>query len=1171
VRVNCPSCRRANRDDAQFCDGCGARLELACPACGRALRPGARFCDGCGNAVAAEPAAAGEVRDPREYTPRHLAEKILHNKDALEGERKHVTVLFADLVDSTPMAERIDPEEMHQLMDQCFSHILEQVHLYEGTVNQFLGDGVLALFGAPLALEDAPRRAVLASLGILHALESMHADVMQRHGMGFQMRIGIHTGPVVVGRIGDDLRMDYTAVGDTMNLAARLEHAAQPGTTLMSDVTADLVAGFFDVRDAGALELKGKSQPVRAWEVLAERDVSGRLEVAAKTGLTPYVGRERELTSLRDAFEDARAGEGRVAFVIGDAGLGKSRLLYEFRNSLADEPHVWMEGHCSPFGRTSSFEPIRDAWRRRFGIDEQDDDDTALAKLEAAETSRGNELAWTLPFARRLLSLPSGDAEVDAMDAATRRSETVRALRERVLRAAREAPLVFLVEDLHWIDPASEEFLTFLADSVPAHRILLIFSWRPGYKVPFGDRSFQVRIPLRGLQPNQTAAMAGSLLHASGVPDALRDLIVKKAEGNPFFVEEVTQSLLEEGVLQVEEGRISLARDLSAIAVPDRIQDILMARIDRLEAEPKRAIQLASVIGREFAMRLLERISEAGERMRDVVDDLRALELIYEKAAHPELAFMFKHALTHDVAYDSVLVQRRRALHGIVGAAIEDLYADRLEEHYEALAHHFARAEQWQKALEYHARAATKAAEAYANHTAAEHCREALAIAERLGDAVPRSQRRDLARLLGEVTEAVSDFRPAGEAYFLASGFAETPREEAFSLCQSAYAFHWGHDYDRAQALLAQALKRARAGDDEAGQALAIAMEGYTQATNRGAIGHFGEALERAAAMVPDHPVLTPLLMLWMGHHADWYGDYRRARETQERGIELARGMRNGPVLIASLWLLGKSTISLGDYQRAIDAIGEGLELSQNIGDRAWKTRMLNTLGWCMAELGCPERAVELNRASAGVADEMLELGLVASAPEPHANATVNLVGNLIVLGDLGEADEQLDRLDTEMESSDDPWMRWRYTLHRHDVCARLLIARGDPEAALPLLDAELAGAREHSAAKIEARALAVRGHALVASDLHDEADEALAAAVRVARRIEYPPALWRSLALQAELDRRRGDDGQAARRVAEARELTGRLADSLTDPVLAQALHNLGIAVGDDPLGAIR
>ena len=1165
--MRCTDCQRENRDAARFCDGCGARLVLRCVACGHTLRDEALFCDACGQRVAEE-----EPRDPREYTPRHLAEKILHQKSALEGERKHVTVLFADLCDSTPLAERVGAEAMHALMDRCFARILEEVHRYEGTVNQFLGDGVLALFGAPLALEDAPRRAVLAALGIQRALGSLDEEVQQQHGVPFQMRIGIHSGPVVVGRIGDDLRMDYTAVGDTTNLAARLQQAALPGSIVISEATGSLVSGYFELRELGPLGLKGKREPVPAFEVLAEKPVSGRIEAAAaEAGLTPYVGRERELGTLLDAFESARQGRGQVLFVVGEAGLGKSRLLYEFRRRLAGRPHAWLEGRCSPYGRTTAFQPIRDCLRRRTGIEERDDDPSALARLERVEASLGGELAWTLPYLRLLLSLPVGDPEVEAMEAGTRRSETFRALQARFLRMARHEPLVFVVEDLHWIDPASVEFLSFLAESVPAARALLVFTYRPGYRHPFGDRSYHVRLALQPLSALEMSSMTGSLLAAASVPDELRDLIAAKAEGNPFFVEEVTKSLVEEGVLRIAGDRVELTRELATLAVPDSIQDILMARIDRLEEEPKRAIQVASVIGREFALRLLERISEAGDRIRHVVEDLRALELIYEKAAHPELAFMFKHALTHDVAYESVLVQRRKALHRLVGTAIEELYAERLAEHYEALAHHFERGEDWERALLYHERAGDKAADAYANQSAIAHYREALAIAERLGERVSAEQHLRLEERLAAVHFCVSDFRAAAEAWRRAAGAGE-PRARARNLARASFSLVWSHDYDEAEAVARAAVALARQCGDVAPEAIARVGQALSEAVRKGprADPEIGAEPLRLAERSGDgeafiHAASQRALFLEMG------GAYREAIALCEQAQERSRGQRTSFLTIYPAWALGLSLACLGRYGEGLCALREALDRCDRVGERALQARLLNTLGWCYAEFDCHEAAAEYNRRGEAMGREMVELDLVAGAPELHANAAINLANNHTALGESDAALEILAPIQAALDEPGDPWMRWRYALHARDGLARAALARGVLERALALADEELEGARFHGLPKIVARALELRGRALVAMDRRDEAGAALGEALEIARRIGYPPVVWRSLSLLGELARRAGRRGEAARGAGEARALVERLAGSLPEAALAGQFRGLGERLVEDPLGAYR
>jgi class 3 adenylate cyclase len=574
------------------------------------------------------------------------------SRSALEGERKQVTVLFADVSGFTSLSERLDPEEVHGMMNRAFELMLGEVHRYERTVNQFLGDGIMALFGAPIAHEDHAQRAAHAALGIRRRLDEFREELEHRRGIVFQVRQGLNTGLVVVGSIGTDLRMDYTAVGDTTNVAARLQQIAAPGRVVISAATHRLVDGYFYTRPLGELALKGKAEPIAAWDLIARREARTRLEVEAERGLTPFVGRERELGLLRDAFERARAGQGQIVFVAGEPGIGKSRLLLEFQRQLGGEA-TWVEGHC----------PTEPAIGR---------------KIERAVLVLGEDLRPILPYLRYLLSLDPGDPSLAAMDPQQRRGEIFDAVRRLTMRAAEVHPQVCVFEDLHWTDRATQDYLVSVADSIAATRVLVVLTYRPGFVHPFGERSYHTRLALNALSREDSAQMAQGVLAAGALPAELHGMIARKAEGNPFFIEEVVKSLQEVGALRRVDDRYVLARPLEAIMVPDTIQDVIMARIDRLEDAAKRTLQLASVIGREFTGRLLERIADIHGRTAELLGELKAIELIYEKRLFPELAYMFKHALTHDVAYNSLLVQRRKELHRLIGLGIEELFADRL-------------------------------------------------------------------------------------------------------------------------------------------------------------------------------------------------------------------------------------------------------------------------------------------------------------------------------------------------------------------------------------------------------------------------------------------------------------------------------------------------------------
>ena len=768
----CSACRHDNPDRAKFCLECGAPQAAACPQCSTELPPGAKFCLECGHRVtapdatsppAAPAAAAGPDHASRvaSYTPRHLAEKILKTRSAIEGERRHVTVLFADVAGFTTLAEGRDPEEVHQIIERCFDLITGEVHRFEGTINQYTGDGVMALFGAPIAHEDSPRRATHAALGIQRALRDYSRELQGRGGPAIRMRIGLNTGPVVVGRIGDDLRMDYTAVGDTTNLAARMQQNARPGSVLVSEATHRAIGGFFETLDLGELSVKGHS-PVRAFEVLRPRGRRSRLDVAAERGLTPLIGRERELATLVDLFGQVKARRGQVVFLVGDAGIGKSRLLLEFQRALgaAGDAVTWLEGQCVSFGQSIAFLPVIDQLRRTFGIEEFDGEPEIIAKAEHGMRRMG-ELEAHIPYIRYLLSVDAGEASVSAMDALGRRKKIFEAARMLTLRGATLRPLVLVFEDLHWVDSSTEEYLGALMDSLASVPIMLVLTHRVGYTPPFGSRSFHTALTLRTLSEAEVAAMAGGVLGSEDLPEELRAALMAKAEGVPLFIEEVTKTLLDLGVLRRENGRYLMVKGAAEMSVPDTIQGIIMARLDRLGEEGKRTVQLASVIGRQFLVRLLERIAEFHGQLEGLLHELKALEIIYEQGLLPEPAYIFKHAVIQDVAYNSLLVQRRKELHRAVGHAIEELYPDRLGDRDEELAHHFSHGEEWPKAFEYLARAADKAKFAYANQSALDYYARALEAATRMQPPPPARRILDIHRQRSQVCSLIARYDEA--------------------------------------------------------------------------------------------------------------------------------------------------------------------------------------------------------------------------------------------------------------------------------------------------------------------------------------------------------------------------------------------------------------------------
>ncbi len=699
------------------------------------------FCDECGHDLR-EPEEGPPIDygQPQSYTPKFLAEKILTTRSSIEGERKLVTVLFADVANFTSIAEKLDPEEVHQIMDECFKILMDEIHEYEGTINQFTGDGVMALFGAPVAHEDHAQRACYAALSIQKAIEEYGEKIKKDRGVDFKMRIGLNSGPVIVGSIGDDLRMDYTAVGDTTNLASRMEGMAMPGTILVARETFKLARDFFEFESLGKVELKGKEKPIETYKLLKAGEVKTRIEASVEKGLTRFVGRKNSMAALRDAFEEAKAGPGQVVGIVGEAGVGKSRILLEFKNPLPQNEYTYLEGRCLHFGGSMSYLPFLDILRTYFDIKEGDQELIIKKKMADKIAELDEKLENALPPLMELLSLKVEDEDFTRLEPQQKREKTFEAIRNLLIRISQERPLVLAVEDLHWIDNTSEEFLNYLIGSLASAPILLVLLYRPEYTHQWGSKTYYHKIGLNQLTVKSSAELVQAILEEGEVSPEIRELILNKTSGNPLYMEELTHNLLENGSIQKKAHQFVLSVKASDIQVPDTIQGIIAARMDRLEDNLKRTMQVASVIGRDFAFRILQTITGLREELKAHLLNLQGLEFIYEKSLFPELEYIFKHALTQEVAYNSLLLKRRKEIHKKIGEAIEQIYAERLEEFYEMLAYHFVQGEVWDKAVIYLRQAGGRAMKKSAYVEAIAHLRKGLEVLPRLPETAERAE-----------------------------------------------------------------------------------------------------------------------------------------------------------------------------------------------------------------------------------------------------------------------------------------------------------------------------------------------------------------------------------------------------------------------------------------------
>ena len=741
--MKCPKCQFENPDEATFCIECGNPMEFPCPKCGTPTPRIGKFCMKCGcDLRESVDAPSIDYSQPESYTPKFLADKILTTRSSIEGERKLVTVLFADVANYTSTAEKLDPEEVHQIMDGCFKILMDEIHKYEGTINQFTGDGVMALFGAPVAHEDHGQGACHAALSIQKAIKGYGVRIGGQHGADFKLRIGLNSGPVIVGSIGDDLRMDYTAVGDTTNLAHRMQDMAEPGSVLVSRHTHRLARDFFEFEPLGKVLVKGKQEPQEAYTLIGPSEVETRIEAAAAKGLTRFVGRSKEIDVLREAFDRAQSGFGQVIGVIGEAGVGKSRLLLELRGMLPERDYSFLEGRCLHYGGSMPYLPILDVLKAHFDIDEEDREETIKKELQERLRQLDEKLEVVPPALHEILSLKVEDEKYLQLGPQQRRERTFEAIRDLLIRVSQRKPLILAIEDLHWIDKTSEDFLDYLTGFLPTARILLILLYRPEYTHTWGSKSYYGKIGLDQLSAQTSAELVQAILAGGKVAPEIAGLVLGRAGGNPLFVEELTHSLVENGSIQKKNHQFVLARKPSEIEVPDTIQGIIAARMDRIEDNLKRIMQVASVIGREFAYRILATITGMKEDLKTSLLNLQGLEFIYERQLFPELEYIFKHALTQEVAYNSLLLKRRKEIHEKIGQAIEELYAERLEEYYGLLAYHYVRTDNQQKALEYLDLANQKAATASSVEAAKGYFDAAMTLLDGLPDTEENRERR---------------------------------------------------------------------------------------------------------------------------------------------------------------------------------------------------------------------------------------------------------------------------------------------------------------------------------------------------------------------------------------------------------------------------------------------
>jgi class 3 adenylate cyclase/tetratricopeptide (TPR) repeat protein len=1013
--IRCSRCQHENEAVAKFCEECATPLARVCAKCGRPLSPTAKFCPECAHptGVAAPLPPAQRFDSPGAYTPKHLAEKILTSRSALEGERKLVTVLFADLKGSMELLADRDPEEARKLLDPVLEHMMEAVHRYEGTVNQVMGDGIMALFGAPLAHEDHAVRACYAALRMQDSVKR-YAEVVQRAaGIPIQIRVGLNSGEVVVRSIGSDLRMDYTAVGQTTHLAARMEQMAMAGSILLSADALRLAEGFVEVTPLGPVNVKGLSEPVEVYEVTGAGPARTRLQASTQRGLTRFVGRDAELEQLRRAQQLASAGHGQVAAIVGEAGVGKSRLTYEFTHSHRVHDWLILEASSVSYGKATSYLPVIDLLKGYFKIGDRDDHREIRAKVLGRVLGLDRALEPLLPPLLALLDVPVEDPAWQNLDPPQRRQRTLDAVKRLLLRESQVQPLLVVFEDLHWVDGETQALLDSLVESLGVAHLLLLVNYRPEYAHRWGSKAAYSQLRLDTLPAESAAELLAALLGPDPGLASLTQMLVKR--GNPFFLEETVRTLVETGALAGERGAYRLTRPVEALQVPATVQTILAARIDRLPPEEKRLLQAASVIGKDLPYTLLAAIAEQpDEALRRGLAHLQETEFLHETQLFPDLEYTFKHALTHEVAYGGLLHERRRALHAQVVAAMEALYGERLGEHVERLAHHAVRGELGEKAVRYLRQAGMKAAGRSALQDARAWFEQALGVVASLPESPSVLEqafeiRLELRTALTQLGEARQALQPLREAEVLAERLGDQRRQSrVWGILALTLTILGEVDEATAYALRAWTIAGA-AGDLEAQiqSRLCLQQAHFFQGDYERVVEVARENLaalpvERAHEFYGQVAPASILDRYWLSMSLIQLGRFTEASEHTAEALRLAEPMRHA-YSIGTLNLAGGLRHLLkGAWADALLHLDRGISVLRTANIALLVPAMVASTAWTLAQLGEPRKARERLAEARQLLDGLVARGMAGMYCFP----SLAMARAYLLLGGLAEARE---------------------------------------------------------------------------------------------------------------------------------------------------------------------
>jgi class 3 adenylate cyclase/tetratricopeptide (TPR) repeat protein len=964
--MKCVLCGAENPVGARFCAECGARLEVACSSCGHPVEARAMFCRSCGARVSPASTSA-KSGSPESYTPTNLAERFPTSRAALESERKQVTVLFADLKGSMELLADRDPEDASTLLDAVLELMMEAVHRFEGTVNQVMSDGIMALFGAPITQEDHAVRACYAALRIQDLVRRYAEHVRGLHGVTIQSRVGLNSGEVVVRSIGSDLRMDYSAVGQTTHLAARMEQLASPGTVLLSPQTLELSEGRIEVRPLGPVPIKGLAEPVLVYELVGAGAAHSRLRISTGPCLTRFVGRTAEMAQLTRALEQAHAGHGQLVAIVGEPGVGKSRLYWEFTRSPSTQGCLVLEGASVSYGQFAPYFPVIDLLKGYFQIGEGDDTRKVSEKVTGKVLSLDRALQPLLPA---LLSLLDADVEEGPwarLDPRQRRQQIVDGVRRLVLRESQVQPLILAVEDLHWSDAGTQALLGALVESLPAARVLLLVSYRLEYQHAWGRKSYYRQLRIDPLPPTSADELLADLVGRAPDLEPLKRLLIERTEGNPLFLEESVRTLVETGALAGDRGAYRLAKQVQVLRIPPTVQAILAGRIDRLDHDDKSLLQAASVIGKDIPFALIAGIVDLpDDDLRRGLGRLQAAEFLYETLLSPGPAYTFKHALTQQVAYSSLLLDRRRRLHRRVAEVLEALPTREPDQDALALGAHYREGEVWDKAVRYLRQAAATAYARGALSEARDTCLLALELCPRL-DPTPDNLglsvdvRLDLDLMLlglGDLARIPELHREADQ---IAARLDDQPRRGRVASRMANHAWLQA-DYETAIILSRRAIDIAERIGNASLQVNATHVLGMTlhaQGRYRQVVHTLRPNVEGPAADIGRERlgftiapyVFAQGLMAWSQAAL---GDFGAAVRHGDEGVRTADASHHRQAQGTARMYYAVALILGEDLRAARPVVERAVAICENEGVLFWRAAAYSTQGWLLTLNGRP-------------------------------------------------------------------------------------------------------------------------------------------------------------------------------------------------------------------------